>query len=123
MDLLPAIAGPTLAGIRQLLDRLGAEPPQVLLLEGGSEEERLDAARYWACRVNCPQAAPSPCLQCATCRQIAAGEYVDWSAYDGRISNRDDEKNPGLVRAFNMDNVRELKARLRDSPHGTGRRV
>ncbi|MBQ9407375.1 MAG: DNA polymerase III subunit delta' [Desulfovibrio sp.] len=121
--LLPAIAGSRQATALETLDRLGSNPPQVLLLEGGTEAERMDAARYWACRLNCPQAAPSPCLHCPVCRQIACGEYLDWAAYDGRISNREDEDNPGSVRAFNMANVRELKARLRDALHGDGRRV
>ena len=108
-----------------LLDKLGAAPPQVLLLEGGSEAQRLDTARYWAMRINCPTAdtTGAPCLACPSCQQIAAGEHLDLAAYDGRISNRDDEENPGPVRAFNMERVRELKVRLRDAPHGQGRRV
>ena len=109
------------------VDLLGLAPRQVLLLEGGSEEQRLDLARYWAARCNCPQAAHAengaPCLACPVCLQIASGEYLDLAAYDGRISNREDEENPGLVRAFNMQRVRELKSRLRDAPHGQGRRV
>lgn len=124
-ELLPAIAGTAFDRVRRVLDRLGHAPPQVLLLEGGTEAQRMDAARYWAARINCPQAAGAgvPCLQCPSCLQIAAGEHLDWAAYDGRISNRDDEENPGPVRAFNMERVRELKARLRDAPHGSGRRV
>ena len=123
--LLPAIADPTFDRLKHVLDSLGAKPPQVLLLEGGSEAQRLDAARYWAARINCPacEAGGSPCLACPVCMQIAAGEHLDLAAYDGRISNRDDEENPGPVRAFNMERVRELKARLRDAPHGGGRRV
>lgn len=121
--LLPALATPALTPLRQTLDRLGNRPPQVLLLEGGTGAQRMDAARYWAARVNCPQAQGSPCLSCPTCRQIAAGEHLDWFALDGRISNREDEENPGPIRAFNMERVRELKSRLRDAPHGNGRRV
>lgn len=123
--LLPAIADPTFDRLKHVLDSLGATPPQVLLLEGGSEAQRMDAARYWAARINCPacEAGGSPCLACPACLQIAAGEHLDLAAYDGRISNREDEENPGPVRAFNMERVRELKARLRDAPHGGGRRV
>ena len=108
-----------------MLDNLGAAPPQVLLLEGGSEAQRMDTARYWAMRINCPTAGTTgtPCLACPSCQQIAAGEHLDLAAYDGRISNREDEENPGPVRAFNMERVRELKVRLRDAPHGQGRRV
>lgn len=126
-SLLPAVADPAFDRLKAVLDRLGQAPPQVLLLEGGSEEQRLDLARYWAARCNCPQAAHAengaPCLACPVCLQIASGEYLDLAAYDGRISNREDEENPGLVRAFNMQRVRELKSRLRDAPHGQGRRV
>lgn len=136
--LLSAIAGPAFDRLRSVLDRLGESPPQVLLLEGGREEERLDLARYWAARCNCPRAlqgrtaaetgqsadsGDSPCLACPVCLQIASGEYLDLAAYDGRISNREDEENPGTVRAFNMQRVRELKSRLRDAPYGQGRRV
>ena len=123
--LLPAIADASFDRLKGILDRLGEAPPQVLLLEGGREEQRLDLARYWAARCNCPHARENrgPCLGCPVCMQIASGEYLDFFAYDGRISNREDEENPGLVRAFNMQRVRELKSRLRDAPHGAGRRV
>ena len=123
--LLPAIANAAFDRLKAVLDNLGAAPPQVLLLEGGSEAQRLDTARYWAMRINCPTAGTTgtPCLACPSCQQIAAGEHLDLAAYDGRISNREDEENPGPVRAFNMERVRELKVRLRDAPHGQGRRV
>ncbi|MFT4302507.1 MAG: DNA polymerase III subunit delta' [Desulfovibrio sp.] len=123
--LLQAIAGTAFDRLKEILNRLGAAPPQVLLLEGGSEHQRRDMALYWAARINCPQASGtgSPCLACPACLQTAAGEHLDLAAYDGRISNREDEENPGPVRAFNMERVRELKSRLRDAPHGPGRRV
>ena len=107
------------------LSRLGQRPPQVLLLEGGTEEQRLDMARWWACRLKCPQplSQGDPCLHCPTCLQTGTGEHLDMLAYDGHISNREDEENPGLVRAFNMEQVRLLKSRLRDAPHGPGPRV
>ena len=54
--ILEAIAGTPFAHVRDRLDSLGAAPPQVLLLEGGTETQRLDAALYWACRANCPDA-------------------------------------------------------------------
>ncbi|MDD4700626.1 MAG: DNA polymerase III subunit delta' [Desulfovibrio sp.] len=123
--LLQAISSPAFDRLKEVLNRLGAAPPQVLLFEGGSELQRRDLAHYWAARINCPQAlgTSGPCLVCPACLQTAAGEHLDLAAYDGRISNREDEENPGLVRAFNMERVRELKSRLRDAPHGSGRRV
>lgn len=130
-SLLPAIAGEDFARLRGILDRLAPSPPQTLLLEGGTEASRQDLARYWAAACNCPQAlaaaargqAAPPCLACPVCAQIAAGEHLDVPAFDGRIGNREDEENPGPVLAFNMRRARELKSRLRDAPHGAGRRV
>ena len=125
MPLFQDISTPDFDRIREVLHRLAANPPQVLLLEGGTEPQRLAAARYWAGCVNCPQPGGEggPCLVCPTCMQIDAGEHLDVLAYDGRISNADDEAHPGPIRALNMDNIRELKQKLRDAPHGQGRRV
>ncbi|MDE7066041.1 MAG: DNA polymerase III subunit delta' [Desulfovibrionaceae bacterium] len=130
----PAFA-PGMERVRGILAPLADTPPQVLLLEGGSEGERAALARWWAALLNCParreggapqNAAgdlPGPCLHCPDCLQIGAGAHPDVHAFDGRISNKDDEENPGPVRAFNMENVRTLKSRLGDAPHGAGRRV
>ena len=52
--LLQAIAAPAFDRLKEVLNRLGAAPPQVLLLEGGSEAQRRDMALYWATRINCP---------------------------------------------------------------------
>ena len=125
MPLFQDISTPDFDRIREVLHRLAANPPQVLLLEGGTEPQRLAAARYWAACVNCqqPGGEGGPCLVCPTCMQIDAGEHLDVLAYDGRISNADDEAHPGPIRALNMDNIRELKQKLRDAPHGQGRRV
>ena len=125
MPLFQDISSPDFDRIREVLHRLAANPPQVLLLEGGTEPQRLATARYWAACVNCqqPGGEGGPCLICPTCMQIDAGEHLDVLAYDGRISNADDEAHPGPIRALNMDNIRELKQKLRDAPHGQGRRV
>ena len=125
MPLFQDISTPDFDRIREVLHRLAANPPQVLLLEGGTEPQRLAAARYWAACVNRqqPGGEGGPCLICPTCMQIDAGEHLDVLAYDGRISNADDEAHPGPIRALNMDNIRELKQKLRDAPHGQGRRV
>ncbi|WP_231941836.1 DNA polymerase III subunit delta' [Candidatus Desulfovibrio trichonymphae] len=123
--ILPSVVGSAFECLKALLGRLGSAPPQVLLLEGGSEEERFDMARYWGACCNCPQrgAHHPPCLACPVCRQIAAGEFLDMFVYDGRISNAEDRDNPGPVRAFTVDNTRQLKHRLRDAPHGNGCRL
>lgn len=122
---LEAVSGPAFQSVRERLDSLGAAPPQVLLLEGGSEAARTDAALYWACRCSCPSARQTgtPCLSCPTCRQIAAFEYLDLIALDGRISNKEDKENPGKIRALSMDNVRGIKSVISDPPHNPGFRV
>ena len=123
--LLPALASPAFDAFKAVLCRLAAAPPQVLLLEGGSAAQRRDMALYWAMCCNCAQVAVAgaPCLACPVCRQMAGGEHLDLAAYDGGIRTREDTENPGLVRAFTMANVRLLRRRLRDAPHGGGRRV
>ena len=122
---LEAVSGPAFQSVRERLDSLGAAPPQVLLLEGGSEAARTDAALYWACRCSCLSARQTgtPCLSCPTCRQIAAFEYLDLIALDGRISNKEGKENPGKIRALSMDNVRGLKSVISDPPHNPGFRV
>lgn len=122
---LEAVSGPAFQSVRERLDSLGAAPPQVLLLEGGSEAARTDAALYWACRCSCPSARQTgtPCLSCPTCRQIAAFEYLDLIALDGRISNKEDKENSGKIRTLSMDNVRGLKSVISDPPHNPGFRV
>lgn len=124
--LLDSIAGGSFTAVKARLDALGGSPPQVLLLEGGSEEQRLDTARYWACRCKCPTAAETgtPCLSCPTCRQLVAHENLDLLAFDGRISNAEDDASPGAaIRALSVENIRALKSTLKDPPHSPGPRV
>jgi DNA polymerase-3 subunit delta' len=109
---------------RQALLRLADTPPQVLLLEGGVEHSRAALARWWAALLNCSaRGAQGPCLACLDCLLVGAGEHLDLVALDGRISNREDEESPGLVRALTMDRVRLLRKELGEAPHGAGRRV
>lgn len=112
---------------RAALDILAKNPPQSLLIEGGSEELRLEAGLYWAMAANCPAALSGeqsgPCLSCPVCRRIAAMEFADLSVFDGRISNTEDMENPGRVRALRMDNIRDLKVVLGSAPRGEGKRA
>lgn len=113
------------------LSRLALAPPQTLLLEGGTEKERLAMAMFWAMTANCPEAvakrasgqAAAPCRECSTCRQIEANENLDLLIFDGRIPNRQDEESPGPIRALRMENMRELKSLSATAPHGQGKRV
>lgn len=110
-----------------LLDSLAHNPPQSLLLEGGGPEGRSSLALYWAMTANCDSiraaSSTSPCLECPTCRQIMAKEYPDTLLYDGRIGNRQDEENPGIIRALNMANMRQLKSILGSRPRSAAKRV
>jgi DNA polymerase-3 subunit delta' len=112
------------ASSRQALLRLADRPPQVLLLEGGAEYTRAAVARWWAALLNCAARGPQgPCLACPVCLQIGAGEHLDCIALDGRISNKEDEENPGVVRALTMKRIQILRKQLGEAPHGAGRRV
>jgi DNA polymerase-3 subunit delta' len=52
--------GSGLSRVRGFLDRLSFAPPQVLLLEGGTADERLAAAQYWALLLNCEPKESKP---------------------------------------------------------------
>lgn len=110
-----------------ILDSLAENPPQSLLLEGGAAEGRFNVALYWAMTANCEAIrtgmASHPCLHCPTCHQILAREYPDMLLFDGRIGNRQDEENPGLIRALNMLNMRQLKSALGAQPRSAVKRV
>jgi DNA polymerase-3 subunit delta' len=47
------MSGEKTGRVRARMDRLAGEPPQVLLLEGGTPGERLSAAFYWTLLLNC----------------------------------------------------------------------
>lgn len=120
-----ALHGGGLDKIKSFLHALSENPPQSLLLEGGSEDLRLAAALYWAMAANCPYARGKgrPCLSCPVCRRIAALEFSDLFVFDGRISNADDEADPGRVRSLRMDNIRALRVILGSQPNGDGKRI
>lgn len=151
--LFPEIAGREFDDAKQKLCALREVPPQVLLLEGGTEKQRFDLAQWWACLFNCRHpSSEGPCLECKTCRQIKTLAYLDVFALDGRISNKEDEDNfkkknkeddknagrgrgskstgnegeekeiSGIVRALNMENTRDMLAKLKDAPQGAGLR-
>jgi len=113
-----------LVALRQVLLRLADAPPQVLLLEGGVENTLAAMARWWAALLNCSAGSPQgPCLHCADCLHIGAGEHLDIIVMDGHMSNKEDEEKPGPVRALTMKRVQNLRKQLGEAPHGAGRRV
>ena len=96
--------------VRAARDKLAADPPQVLILEGGSAEERFSVALWHAARLNCPE-NPSPCLCCPSCLQIGAGLFHDLYLLDGREGS------------IKIETVRELRTILGEAPRGEGKRV
>jgi len=98
---------PRVAGF---LDRLALAPPKSLLLEGGTREERLGLALYWAARVNCREAHP-PCGACRVCRQIAEDACRDLILVNGAEGS------------ISIDTVRDIRSVLGDAPTGNGHRV
>ncbi len=106
--------------------------PQVLLLEGGIEEERQAMALWWATLQHCQQrlhaslenhALPEPCGQCPACLHIGMRIHGDVLAFDGRISNTADAENPGPIRALNKDNAQTLKGKMGDTTRSGKKRV
>ena len=69
--------------VRAALNKLASDPPQVLILEGGSMAERFSVALWHAARLNCPEGRP-PCLHCPACLQIGANLFHDLYVLDGR---------------------------------------
>ena len=69
--------------VRAALNKLASDPPQVLILEGGSVAERFSVALWHAARLNCPEGQP-PCLHCPACLQIGANLFHDLYVLDGR---------------------------------------
>ncbi|GAB6111494.1 DNA polymerase III subunit delta' [Desulfomicrobium salsuginis] len=96
--------------IAAFLDRLAGDPPRSLLLEGGTVEERLALARFWAAHLMCRESSP-PCGQCRICQQVAEDASRDLFLLNGAEGN------------ITIDTVREVRAVLGDPPAGRGPRV
>ncbi len=126
MALAPANQ-PHLKNIRDIMGKLAHRPVQVLLIEGGNEDERLALARYWASLQHCELIQDDetirPCGQCQTCLHIGADMYMDVLVYDGRIRNTEDEENPRHVPALSKDNAVNIKSRVADTTHSGKKRI
>ncbi|MFQ6994408.1 hypothetical protein [Bilophila wadsworthia] len=96
--------------VRAALNKLASDPPQVLILEGGSVAERFSVALWHAARLNCPEGRP-PCLHCPACLQIGANLFHDLYVLDGREGS------------IKIETVRELRTILGEAPRGDGKRV
>lgn len=106
---------PRLAHTRAALLRLATAPPQVLLFEGGTAEERLNTANIWAALTNCPSASPhngqGPCLECPVCVRCITHLHRDIFFLDGAAAS------------IKIDDVREVRAVLGEPPREATRRV
>jgi DNA polymerase-3 subunit delta' len=107
---LPALAH---GKARRALRGLRADPPRSLLLEGGTDGDRLALALWYAALLNCPQAGEKdePCLECPACLQTGAGMFVDLHVLDGRDSG------------IKADTIRALRPLLGEAPRAGGTRV
>ncbi|MDR2503341.1 MAG: DNA polymerase III subunit delta' [Deltaproteobacteria bacterium] len=98
------------------MGRLYSSPPQCLLLEGGLQTERKQAALYWAALLNCTQrqnhTAPfRPCMACPACVLFFSCIHRDLFFFDGAAEN------------ISIDAVRELRAILGEAPRESRLRV
>lgn len=104
------VLGPRHGKTRAVLRRMATAPPQVLILEGGTAEERLAAALQYAAGLNC-SAQNAPCLRCTDCLKIGAGMFPDLFLLDGREES------------IKIEAVRDLRVVLGEAPRGEGFRV
>lgn len=105
-----AALGPRQARARGILHRLRQGPPQVMIMEGGSVDERTAMALWYAALHSCPEAS-APCLNCPDCLRVGACFHADVAVLDGRAGS------------IGIDAVREMRGTLSEAPRGEGRRV
>ena len=96
------------------LRALAPSPPRVILLEGGSEEERSNAALYWGMTLNCAAGegtASEPCLACPACCKFLARMHRDLFFLDGGAGS------------ITIDEVRAVKGTLGEAAREAKYRV
>lgn len=97
--------------LKQLL-LMRPNPPQVLLIEGGSQNERVAAGILWACLLNCESETPSPCLSCSACKRFMQATHRDFFVLDGREESIKIKVVREWVRPVLGDPPREAKKRI-----------
>ncbi len=110
-DILAPALAPRQARVRGFLHRLADAPPQVLLMEGGTADEREAMSLYWAALLNCTLPAQRPCLACTACAQMIARQHRDMFFLDGREGS------------IKIDDVRAIRAVLGEPPRDDGQRM
>ncbi|MDL2285470.1 DNA polymerase III subunit delta' [Desulfovibrio sp. OttesenSCG-928-F07] len=109
-------AAPRFAAARKAFATLSANPPQCLLFEGGSMQDRANAALYWAALLNCPAAANtgphlSPCLSCPTCLHFVSRIHRDLFFFDGSEAS------------IKIDDIRAMRPVLGEPPRDAKNRA
>lgn len=102
---------PRFALLRSSFLQLKKNVPQVLLLEGGSSFERLQAAHFWSLLINCPLATEVPCLSCTTCSRMVVHLHRDFFFLDGSAGS------------IKIDDVRSVKGYLGEPPREASWRI
>ena len=112
---------------REKISRLRKNPPQLLHIEGGSVQQRISFAHYWAALHTCqsPKSFAEsigqnndeinpiliPCLECAECYKVAAHIYADTFFYDGQEES------------IKVQDMRDLKVLVGEEPRFAPKRV
>lgn len=81
-----ALTRPPYNRVLDFMLRMHKNPPQSLLIEGGSCNERLAAALLWACLLNedIQNKNPLDCLNSQLCKRFIADAHRDLFVLDGR---------------------------------------
>jgi hypothetical protein len=87
--------------------------PHAVILEGGSESDRLTLARRLAQALLCRGEAP-PCGECADCRKALRGFHPDLTEYLAQ---------PGDTESLKVDSVRRIRTDAYIYPNEADRRV
>jgi DNA polymerase III subunit delta' len=110
------------ARVRGFIEQLAEDPPQVILFEGGTTDEREAVALYWAARINCVN-SPAPCMECSACRQMITKSSRDLFFFDGRAGSIGYDGEPNNTGTIKIEWIRELRSTLGEPPRAEKKRV
>lgn len=110
------------ARVRGFIEQLAEDPPQVILFEGGTTDEREAVALYWAARINCVN-SPAPCMECSACRQMITKSSRDLFFFDGRAGSIGYDGEPNNTGTIKIEWIRELRSVLGEPPRAEKKRV
>lgn len=110
------------ARVRGFIEQLSEDPPQVILFEGGTTDEREAVALYWAARINCVN-SPAPCMECSACRQMITKSSRDLFFFDGRAGSIGYDGEPNNTGTIKIEWIRELRSVLGEPPRAEKKRV